>query len=158
MSPQDQQECAAATVAVLTSVAMTRFTDSPSSSLIFEAGLLGQECPSYINLARERCAAAAGLLRIGVHENESLLHQGLVVVQRHSVQIDKRFRIYKDPNIAELKNAVTFARLRIEANVVTQTRASAALHAYAQPTLVRRHAFLGHRRANLANRLLGDLN
>src|SRR5438876_4598367 len=127
MSPQDQQECAAATVAVLTSVAMTRFTDRPSSSLIFEAGLLGQECPS---LARERCAAAAGLLRIRVHENESLLHQGLVVVQRHSVQIDKRFRIYKDPNIAELKNAVTFARLRIEANVVTQTGASSALHSH----------------------------
>src|SRR5437773_475891 len=81
-------------------------------------------------LARERRSAAAGLLRIRVHENEPLLHQGFVVVERHSMEIDKRLRIYEHPDIAELKDAVTFPRLRIEANVITQTGASSALHSH----------------------------
>src|SRR5579863_1188277 len=104
----------------------------------------------------ERSSAAAGLRRLRVYEYESLLHQRFLVIQDHAVQVDERFRIDKDADIAELKNAVAFARLRIEADVIAQAGTSAALHTKAQAALLGRNAFLGHRDADFRDRLLGD--
>src|ERR1700677_370251 len=81
------------------------------------------------SLLRERTAAAARLRRVRVHEDESLLYQRLVVIERQSVQINERLWVDKNPHIVELKHAVTLARLRIEPYVVAQARASATLHA-----------------------------
>src|SRR5581483_2858122 len=71
--------------------------------------------------SRERTPTAAGLRRIRIHEDEALLHQRLLVVERHAVQVDEGLRINKYAHVAELKNAIAFARLRVEANVVAQT-------------------------------------
>src|SRR6266436_9371634 len=98
---------------------------------------------------RERTSAAAGLGRVRILEHESLLHQGLAVIENHPVQVDERLRVHKNPDVSELKHTVALARLRIESYVVTQARASAALHAQPKPTLLRRNIFLYHRRPNL---------
>ena len=79
--------------------------------------------------------------RIRVHEHEALLHERLLVIQGHAVQVDERFRIDEDSHIAKLEDAVTLARLRVEANVVAQPGASAALHAKTQSALLGRDAF-----------------
>src|SRR5580700_5500710 len=66
---------------------------------------------------RERSAAAARLRGLGIHEDESLLHQRFLVIEDHAVQIDERLRIDKNAHIPVLKDAVAFARLRVEADV-----------------------------------------
>ena len=73
------------------------------------------------------------------------------------MQVDERLRIDEHAHIAELEDAVALARLRVEADVVAQARASAALHAQAQSALLGRNAFLDHGRADLGQRLLRDL-
>src|SRR5258708_13469952 len=107
---------------------------------------------------RERTSAAAGFGRVRVLEHKALLHQGFVVIENHPVQIDERLRVHKNPDISELKHAVPLARLRIKPYVVTQPRASAALHAQTKPALLRRNIFFHHRRANLLERVVGHLN
>src|SRR5258707_10523189 len=107
---------------------------------------------------RERTSAAAGFGRVRVLEHKALLHQGFVVIENHPVQIDERLRIHKNPDISELKHAVPLARLRIKPYVVTQPRASAALHAQTKPALLRRNIFFHHRRANPLERVVGHLN
>src|SRR2546427_2002614 len=63
--------------------------------------------------ARERRAATAGLRGIRVYEHEALLHECLLVIQGHAVQVDERFRIDKYPHITELEDAIALPRLRI---------------------------------------------
>src|SRR5207248_5081217 len=91
----------------------------------------------HTHLARKRRSAPAGLTRVRIHKNESLLHQCFLIIEGHSVQIDERFRVHEKSDVPELKNAVTFARLRVEPNVVAQARASAALNTHAQAALLR---------------------
>src|ERR1035441_37820 len=93
---------------------------------------------------REGTPATTGLGRVRVHEHESLLHQGFVVIERHPVQIDEGLRVHKNPHISKLKHTVALARLRIEPYVVSQARASAALHAQTKATLLRRNVFFHH--------------
>src|SRR5271157_1972319 len=92
---------------------------------------------------RERSAAAATLRGLGIHEDESLLHQCFLVVQDHAVQVDERLGIDENAYIAVLEDAVAFAGLGVEADVIAQTRTAAALHAQAQSALLGRNAFLG---------------
>src|SRR5215469_10536203 len=92
----------------------------------------------------ERSSAAAGLRRLRVYKYESLLHQRFLIIQGHTVQVDERLRINKDPHVAELKDAVAFARLRVETDVIAQPRAATTLHPKAQSPLLRRNAFLSH--------------
>ena len=54
----------------------------------------------------------------------------------------------EDPHIAVLKHAVSFARLRVEPDVVAQAGTAASLHAYTQPALLRRDVLFCHRRAD----------
>jgi len=56
------------------------------------------------------------------------------------MQVDERFGIDEHAHVTELEDAVAFPRLRVEANVVAQPGTSAALHAEAQPALLRRDA------------------
>src|SRR5260370_39188993 len=107
---------------------------------------------------RERTSAAAGLGRVRIHEHESLLDKGFVVVESHPVQIDERLRVHKNPHISELKHAVALARLRIKPYVVTQARASAALHAQTKSTLLRRNVFFHHRGTNPFERAVSHLD
>ena len=74
------------------------------------------------------------------------------------MQVDEGLRVHKDPNISELKHTVALARLRIEPYVVTQARASAALHPQTKPTLLRRNIFFHHSGANLLERIVGHLD
>jgi len=51
--------------------------------------------------------------------------------------------------------SIALARLRVEANVVTQPRTPTALHPKAQPALFRRNALFDNRGANARQRLIG---
>src|SRR5258707_10477880 len=107
---------------------------------------------------RERTSAAAGLGRVRILEHKALLHQGFVVIENHPVQVDERLRVHKNPDVSELKHTVALARLRIESYVVTQARASAALHAQTKSTLLRRNIFFHHRGANPFERVVSHLD
>src|SRR5450755_1723960 len=85
---------------------------------------------------RERAAAAAGFGRVRIHEHEALLHQGFLIIERHSVQIDERLRVDEDAHVTVLKYAVALARLRIEADVVAEPGAAAPLNAQAKAALL----------------------
>src|SRR5208283_4253476 len=86
------------------------------------------------------------------------MHQGLLVIQNHAVQVNERLRIDEDANVFELKNAIAFARLRVEADVVAQPRTATTLHTQAQPALGRGNIFLRHRRPDASYRLLRQLD
>src|SRR5215470_1150887 len=110
------------------------------------------------HLRRKRAAASAGLRRVRVYEYETLLHQRLLVVQDHAVQVDEGFRVDKHTHVVKVKDAIALPRLRIEADVVAQARTTAALHTQAQTAFGRRNAFLRHRAANFGDRLLRHLD
>src|SRR5262249_37790718 len=95
---------------------------------------------------------------IRVREDETLLHQRFLVVERHTVQIDERLGVHKNPDIIELKDAVALTRLAVKTDVVAQPRAAAALHSEAQSTLLGRDVFLLDRHADARQGLVGDLN
>src|SRR5215467_12099369 len=56
---------------------------------------------------RERGATSARLLGVRVLEDETLMHEGLLVIQNHTVQVDERFGIDEHAYVVVLKNAVT---------------------------------------------------
>ena len=49
---------------------------------------------------RERSSAATRLARLRIHKYEALLHQRLLIIQGHAMQVDERLRINKHPHIA----------------------------------------------------------
>ena len=106
----------------------------------------------------ERRAAAARFGCLGIHEYEALLHQRLLIIQGHAVQIDERLGVDENPHIGEQEDAVAFARLCVEADVIAQTRTAAALDAEAQAALLGRNAFLGHGSADFGQGFLGNEN
>src|SRR5664280_3670320 len=121
------------------------------------------EAPLYPFLRRyhflgKRSAAAASLLRIRVLEGEALVHQALFVIENHAVQVNEGLRIDKDANVFKLKDAIAFARLRVETDVVTQSRTTTTLHTQTQSALGWRDVFLRHRQANAGQRLVRHLN
>src|SRR5271157_494429 len=113
---------------------------------------------SWTGSLRERSAAATRLLRVRVLEHEALVHQGLFVIQDHAVQINERLRIDEDANVVELKDTIAFARLRVETDVVTQSRTTTTLHSQAKAALGGRDMFFRQGRTNASDRLLRHLN
>jgi hypothetical protein len=72
------------------------------TAMRFVVSFLGQACPELAeesvratqavrapHSSGERSAAATRFRGLGIHEDESLLHQRFLVVEDHSVQIDK---------------------------------------------------------------------
>src|SRR4051812_29318083 len=110
------------------------------------------------SLRGEGRPATAGFLRVRVDEVEALLHQRLFVVQHHAVQVDEALRVHEQAHTIELIHAVALTRLRIEADVVAQSAASAALYAHAKSALFRRNILLRHGYADLLQRALRHLN
>src|ERR1700687_2814651 len=74
------------------------------------------------SLRRERSPATARLLRVRIHEHKLLLHQGVVIVQHHAVQVDERLRVDKDADVAVLEHTIPLARLRVETHAIAQPR------------------------------------
>jgi len=93
-----------------------------------------------------------------IDEVKALPHQRLFVVENHAVEVDKRLGIHKDADIFKVVDAVPFSRLRIEPNVIRQTRTAAALNAEAEPPLFRGDSFFGHGYANPLQSALRDLD
>src|SRR5208283_4606612 len=114
--------------------------------------------PRRMGSLRKRSAAATRFLRVRVLEHEPLVHQGLLVIQNHAVQINERLRIDEDANVFELKNTIAFARLRVEADVVTQSGTATTLDTQAKPAFGRRDIFFRQRRTDTSYRLLGHLD
>lgn len=83
-----------------------------------------------------------------IDEVKTLPHQRLLVVENHAVQVDERFGVDEDANIFEVVYTIPFARLRVETNVVGETRAAAALDAQTEPPLLGGDSFFGHGYAN----------
>src|SRR5580704_11857253 len=93
-----------------------------------------------------------------IDEVEALPHQCLFVVENHAVQVDERLGIHKDADIFKVVDAIPFARLRVEPNVIGQTRTAAALNAKAEPPLLRGDSFFGHGYANPLQSALRNLD
>jgi hypothetical protein len=83
-----------------------------------------------------------------IDEVEALPHQRFFVVENHSVEVDKRLGIHKDANIFKVVHTIPFTRLRVETDVIGETRAAAALDAQTEPPLFRGDSFFGHGYAN----------
>jgi len=73
-----------------------------------------------------------------------------LVVQNHAVQIDERLRIDENANVVELKDPITFTRLRVKSGRYSLDRNSRRPVRPDAAALVRRDAFLSHRAAHLA--------
>ena len=83
-----------------------------------------------------------------IDEVKALPHQRLLVVENHTVEIDERLGVDEDANIFKVVHTIPLTRLRIETNVIRETRAAAALNAQAEPPLLRGDSFFGHSYAN----------
>ena len=80
---------------------------------------------------RERRAAAAGAGGVGIDEIEALLHQRLLVVEGHAVQVDEALGVDEEADAVELVDAVAFARAGVELDAVREARAASAENAEA---------------------------
>src|ERR1700752_1447372 len=118
----------------------------------------GHGGPRRLQSGRERSSTTTRLRGLGIHEDESLLHQRFLIIQDHAVQINERLRVDEHAHVVELKDAIAFARLRVETDVIAETRTATTLHAKAQSALLGRNAFLGHRAAYLNQGFVSDLN
>jgi hypothetical protein len=83
-----------------------------------------------------------------IDEVEALPHQRLFVVENHAVEVDKRLGVDEDANIFKVVHTIPFTRLRVETNVIGETRAAAALDAQTEAPLIRGDPFFGHGYAN----------
>src|SRR5439155_1945063 len=84
-------------------------------------------------LSRERRATAAGLAGVGILDAETALHQALVIIEDHPVQIREALGIDKHFRPVLLEDIVLRHRWALlEADDVAQSRASAALNAETQ--------------------------
>src|SRR5205085_2838657 len=89
------------------------------------------------------------LLRMWILELEAGVHQRILPVQRHPVQVNQALRIHEDIDIFELKHLVGGARLLIEPEQITKARAAAALNPEPQAALG--HAFTAEGLADFGN-------
>src|SRR5262245_55729198 len=100
-------------------------------------------------LRAKGAAAAARRLGVRVVEHEPVADQVGVVVEHRAVEIQEALLVDIDLRaVGALEDLITQSRLLLPRERVAQPRASAALHADAQSSLV--DALLGHQRANLA--------
>lgn len=111
-----------------------------------------------ISSSRKRRAAAAGFAGVGIDEVEALPNDRLLVIQGHAAEVKEGLRVDKDPHILKVEHSVALPGLRVELDVVGETRAAPALHAKAQPALCGRNTLLSHGRADALDRALGHLD
>src|SRR5258706_6984052 len=109
-------------------------------------------------LRRERAAAAATARGLRILEDEPSPHQAFLIIERGFMQVQIALRVHKPTRAMFFDDFVAVARLRIETHRVRQPRTAATLHANAQPTGFRRHAFLGQQLLNLGRRFFRHVN
>jgi len=122
-------------------------------------------------LRREARTATAALSGVGVDEVEALPHQRLFKVQHHAGEIEEALGVDEEADGfraagvvggfesgAEDEGAITLAGLGVEADVVAEAAATAALDADTQAAGIGRDAFLGHRDADAFEGVLGDFD
>ena len=63
------------------------------------------------------------------------MHQRVLLIQRHAVQIENALGIHENLHVVEVEDLVGWPRLRVELELIAEAGASAAQHAQAQPTL-----------------------
>src|SRR5260370_1874273 len=94
-------------------------------------------------LDRERAAAAASGLLVGVDEFEPLTHERLLPVEQCAVQIEKALRVHNDPHLRPVGRDVVedaiapLRRALVKLNHVGETRAAAAAQSEPQARLRR---------------------
>src|SRR5512138_2075184 len=104
----------------------------------------------------ERVAAAAGVLDVGVPEDEPAVHQRLLPLDDRALQEAGALRIDEEPRPLALVDLVELRRPRRPVDEVGEPGAAAALHA--EPEAALRGALLRRERPDPARRLLGDLD
>src|SRR6185295_1770634 len=101
-------------------------------------------------LCRKGSAAAAILLGVRIIEFKTGLHQRLFIIERHAVQKNHTLGIDKNLYVFKLENLVGGSRLRIELELIAQTRTTASEHTKPKAFA---NALLGESLPDLANRL-----
>src|SRR5687768_1614828 len=102
-------------------------------------------------------AAAAGLLRVRVVEDESLGDERRVVVENRAPEEQIALLVDEDPGaLWPLEHLVAEAGLALPRERVAEARAAPALDAHTQPSLA--DALLGHQRFDLPGCGFGYLN
>ena len=122
-------------------------------------------------LRGERRAAAAAFGAVGVDEVEALAHEGLFEVEDHAGEVEEAFGVDEEADWlgargvvggfeagAEGEGAVALTGLGVEADVVAEAAAAAALNAYAEAAGIGGDAFLGHRYADTLEGVFCDLD
>src|SRR5262245_58375663 len=87
-------------------------------------------------LDAEGSAATTRLLCVWVNEDEVLLHQAALEVERHAIKIGQTFRVNEDLCPTKLKNLILRPGGRFEADQVRKTRTAAATHTQPQSSHV----------------------
>src|ERR1700733_12188844 len=99
-------------------------------------------------LRGEAGAATAALGGVGVDEVEALAHEGLFEVEDHAGEVDEALGVDEDTDggvggVVEDEGAVALTGLGVEADVVAEAGAAAALDAEARATLLGGDVFFG---------------
>src|SRR5271155_1181250 len=110
------------------------------------------------NSGGKRTTASATPRRLGILEDEALLHQVLVIIQRGVVKIEIALGIHENARAVFFEHFIAVARFGIQAHCVAEPRTSAALHAHAESTGFGRHAFFLQQLANFYGSFLGYVN
>src|SRR5271170_896722 len=96
----------------------------------------------------ERTTASATPRRLRILEDEALLHQVLVIIQRRVVKVEIALGIHENTRAVFFEHFIAVARLGIQTHRVAQARTPAPLHAHAESTGLGRHAFFLQQLAN----------
>ena len=126
-----------------------------TDGLVLRAGSAGDAGPKRKNLNGKRCPATAGMFRLGVLDDEGVLHQRFLVIERHLVEEGEALGVNEYLDAAELENVVARARFALELDGVGQPVAASAAHAQAQAANV---GLLLDHLANSLDGALGQLN
>src|SRR5687768_3814272 len=121
------------------------------------SGVMGARGLSRGASCAEGAAAAAGLLRVRVVEDEALCEQRRVVVECRSLQ--KQIALAVDEQLRPVGHGEDFiaqAGLALPPERVAEPRAAAAFHTHTKTAFA--DALLGHQRLDLLCRGLADLN
>src|SRR5271155_2400739 len=110
------------------------------------------------SLGGKRTTASATPRRLGILEDEALLHQVLVIIQRGVVKIEIALGIHENARAVFFEHFIAVARFGIQAHCVAEPRTSAALHADAESTGLGRHAFFLQQLANFHRSFFGYVN
>src|SRR5262245_25339036 len=77
-------------------------------------------------LRRKRRPAAAGLLGVRIFEHEARLHERLLIIERHPVQVDIALWVDEELDAVVLEHFIGRPLPGVELELIAQPRASAA--------------------------------